>query len=41
MDARKVEQVEPLIDVGDEDRIAWHPVGEFGMVERGVRMDST
>jgi hypothetical protein len=39
--ARKVEQVEPLIDVGREDRIAWHPVGEFRMVERRVRMDGT
>jgi hypothetical protein len=37
--ARKVEQVEPLIDVRREDWIAWHPVGEFRMVERRVRMD--
>jgi hypothetical protein len=37
--ARKVEQAEPLIDVGREDRIAWHPVGQFRMVERRIRMD--
>ena len=37
--ARKIEQVEPLIDVSREDRIARHPVGEFRMVERRVRMD--
>ena len=37
--ARKIEQVEPLIDVGSEDRIARHPVGEVRTVERRVRMD--
>jgi hypothetical protein len=31
--ARKLEQVEPLIDVGREDRIARHPVGKFRVVE--------
>jgi hypothetical protein len=36
---RKIEPVEPLIDVSREDRIARHPVGEFRMVERRVRMD--
>ena len=37
--ARKIEQVEPLIDVGREERVAWHPVGELRMIERRVRMD--
>ena len=37
--ARKIEQVQPLIDVSREDWIARHPVGEFRMVERRVRMD--
>ena len=37
--AREVEQVQPLIDVGREDRIARHPVGKFRMVEWRVRMD--
>ena len=37
--ARKVEHVEPLIDVGREDRIPRHPVGEFRMIERRIRMD--
>ena len=34
MFARKVEKVQPLIDVGREDRIARYPIGEFRMVER-------
>ncbi len=37
--ARKIEQVQPLVDVGREDRITRHPIGEFRMVERRVRMD--
>jgi hypothetical protein len=37
--AREIEQVPPLIDVSREDRIARHPVGEFRMVERRIRMD--
>ena len=37
--AREIEQVQPLIDIGREDWIARHPVGEFRMVERRVRMD--
>src|SRR5580693_7956075 len=37
--AREIEQVQPLIDISREDRIARHPVGEFRMVERRVRMD--
>ena len=37
--ARKVAQVEPLVDVSCEDRNARHPVSEFRMVERRVRME--
>jgi hypothetical protein len=37
--ARKLEQVEPLVDVGREDRIARHPVGKFRVVEWCVRVD--
>ena len=37
--ARKLEQVEPLIDVGSEDRIARHPVGKFRVVEWRVWME--
>jgi hypothetical protein len=37
--ARKLEQGEPLIYVGREDRIARHPVGKFRVVEWCVRVD--
>lgn len=37
--AREIEQVQLLIDVSREDWIARHPVGEFRMVERRVRMN--
>src|SRR5271170_3305684 len=37
--AREIEQVQPLVDVSHEDRIARHPVGEFRTVEGRIRMD--
>ena len=38
MHASKVEQAQPLIDIGDKDHVARHPVGKLRMVERCVRM---
>ena len=37
--AREIEQVEPLIDIRREDRIARHPVGELRVIERRIRVD--
>src|ERR1700677_1949383 len=37
--AREIEQVQPLVDVSREDRIARHPVGEFRMIERRFGMN--
>jgi hypothetical protein len=37
--AREFEQVQPLVAVSREDRIARHPIGEFQMIELRVRAD--